>query len=457
MEDGAFAQITPDSTLGSENSTVTSTGAVDQINGGATRGANLFHSFQEFNIEEGRAAYFTNPTGIENILSRVTGANPSNIMGTLGVAGGNANLFLINPNGIIFGQNARLDVRGSFVATTANAIGLSNGDFFSTNSGEPLPNQLLNVNPNAFFFNQIAVQAIINRSTVTNRGLAVPQGRSLLLVGGDVRLEGGQLSALGGRVELGGLASPGSIGLNDSQGSLSFPDGMERADVYLTNLGSNSARVNVAPSNSGSIAITARNVDIAGGSLLSGGLGIGVGFPGTEAVGGISLNATGGINITNSLIFNGGGIGPVVKGGDVNITTESLSLSNGARLATITLGQGNAGNIQVNASDSVFVSGGSVLQTQTIGQGDAGDINIIAGDISFDGVTSGAYSSVELPQIVGDRKGVISISRGDPSLLPMVQYCFPVLLDKEMPEIYICRLMTRSRSPIASSLALWES
>lgn len=129
-EGSALAQITPDTTLGNENSTVTSTGEVDSINGGATRGANLFHSFGEFNINEGRAAVFTNPTGIENILTRVTGANPSNILGTLGVAG-NANLFLMNPNGIIFGANARLDIGGSFVGTTANAITFGEQGFFS--------------------------------------------------------------------------------------------------------------------------------------------------------------------------------------------------------------------------------------------------------------------------------------------------------------------------------------
>ena len=113
--ESALAQITPDTTLGSENSTVTSTGEVDSINGGWARGANLFHSFQEFNIDEGRAAVFTNPVGIENILTRVTGANPSNIFGTLGVRGGNANLFLINPNGIIFGPSSRLAVGLSLI------------------------------------------------------------------------------------------------------------------------------------------------------------------------------------------------------------------------------------------------------------------------------------------------------------------------------------------------------
>jgi filamentous hemagglutinin family protein len=135
----AFAQIIPDTTLGTQNSTVTSTGAVDRINGGATRGANLFHSFVEFNVGNGRSVFFTNPAGIENILTRVTGTNASNILGTLGVTGGNANVFLINPNGIIFGQNARLDVGGSFVASTASSLNFADGSIFSATAPQTTP------------------------------------------------------------------------------------------------------------------------------------------------------------------------------------------------------------------------------------------------------------------------------------------------------------------------------
>ncbi|MGK7934965.1 MAG: filamentous hemagglutinin N-terminal domain-containing protein, partial [Xenococcaceae cyanobacterium] len=112
----AVAQITPDSSLGAENSVVESSGNRDTINGGAIRDANLFHSFQEFNVEVGKEAYFANPDGIANIFSRVTGNNISDIQGVLGVLDGNANLFFLNPNGIIFGENASLDVGGSFVA-----------------------------------------------------------------------------------------------------------------------------------------------------------------------------------------------------------------------------------------------------------------------------------------------------------------------------------------------------
>ncbi|MEM6404905.1 MAG: filamentous hemagglutinin N-terminal domain-containing protein, partial [Cyanobacteria bacterium P01_D01_bin.116] len=97
------AQLIPDNTLGKENSLVNTVDSLtNQINGGVIRGSNLFHSFKEFNINNGKSVYFSNPSAIENILTRVTGKNPSEIFGKLGVLG-NANLFLINPNGIIFG------------------------------------------------------------------------------------------------------------------------------------------------------------------------------------------------------------------------------------------------------------------------------------------------------------------------------------------------------------------
>ncbi|EGJ31506.1 MULTISPECIES: filamentous hemagglutinin N-terminal domain-containing protein [Moorena] len=109
-----LAQITPDSTLGDENSQVTPNqtirgAAADLIEGGAIRDSNLFHSLIEFNVGNGQRVYFANPDGITNILTRVTGSTLSQILGTLGV-NGSANLFLLNPNGIAFGSNARLEV-----------------------------------------------------------------------------------------------------------------------------------------------------------------------------------------------------------------------------------------------------------------------------------------------------------------------------------------------------------
>ncbi len=197
VSQGVLAQIVPDNTLGAEGSVVTPdviNGIQgDRIDGGAPRGANLFHSFQEFNVGEGRGAYFANPTGIENILTRVTGSNASNILGRLGVLGG-ANLFLLNPQGIVFGLNASLDIQGSFVATTAERIQLGDSGYFS--AAQPLLSSLLSVSPGALFFSQVANQpgSIINQGNLTTgkhftlrAGNLDLQGQ--LLAGGDLTLQ----------------------------------------------------------------------------------------------------------------------------------------------------------------------------------------------------------------------------------------------------------------------------
>ena len=124
----SHSQVVPDDTLGAESSSINSIDDLRQaIEGGAIRGENLFHSFEQFAIQEGLRVDFSNPAGIENIFSRVTGGSASEILGTLGVEG-SANLFLMNPNGIVFGNDAVIDVGGSFLATTAESIDFNSGD-----------------------------------------------------------------------------------------------------------------------------------------------------------------------------------------------------------------------------------------------------------------------------------------------------------------------------------------
>jgi filamentous hemagglutinin family protein len=428
------SNIVPDNTLGTESSVVTPNVDIngiksEQISGGASRGSNLFHSFQEFNIKDGQGAYFTNPVGIENILSRVTGVNTSSILGKLGVLG-NANLFLINPNGIIFGKNASLDVKGSFVATTANAIEFENKEFF--NASDPnVPSALLTVNPSAFLFNQIANQPI-NSIQVNQTSLSVSNGKNLLLVGDDIKLNQGSLEAPGGRVELGGLVGEGSVGLNvDNNLRLNFPEGVARAEVSLTN----DSDVYVRASDGGSIALTAHNLNMSGNSKLLAGIESGLGSINSQG-GDIEINATGTISLTDlTLIANTIRPGAVGKAGDIIITTGSLSLLSGAQLQSRTRGQGSAGNVTITARDtisfdgvinnggstsgittavespetvgnagdinitsrSVSVMNGAGLQTTSFGQGSAGSVNINARDtVSFDGVnTDGRPSFVE--------------------------------------------------------------
>ncbi|MGI0487274.1 filamentous hemagglutinin N-terminal domain-containing protein [Pantanalinema rosaneae CENA516] len=181
----AHAQLIPDRTLGNEPSVVTPNVLIrgsrgDRIEGGAQRGVNLFHSFQDLNVAELQRVYFANPVGIENILTRVTGTNPSHILGTLGVDGV-ANLFLLNPNGILFGQNARLDIAGSFVASTADRLVFGQGLEFSAVNPQAAPLLTINLRP--------GLQYGSNPGTITNTG-NLTVGQDLTLAGGNLLLQG---------------------------------------------------------------------------------------------------------------------------------------------------------------------------------------------------------------------------------------------------------------------------
>lgn len=190
--DRALAQIVPDDTLGAEGSRIVRDVLIrgergDRIEGGAARGVNLFHSFEAFNVLGGERVYFDNPAAIENIFSRVTGNDVSDIRGTLGVDG-LANLYLLNPNGILFGPNARLDIGGSFLATTADRFLFPNGEEFSAVDPQAPPLLMVNV--------PIGLQHGANP-----QGLIESQG--ILSTGGDLTLDAGRLE-LQGQLQAGG-------------------------------------------------------------------------------------------------------------------------------------------------------------------------------------------------------------------------------------------------------------
>ncbi|MFS0513313.1 beta strand repeat-containing protein [Nostoc sp. UIC 10607] len=391
----AQAQITPDNTLGTEASQLDPNVLIndtlgDKINGGATRGGNLFHSFSEFNIEDGQRVYFANPTGVENILTRVTGGNASNIFGTLGVDGA-ANLFLINPNGILFGENAQLDVQGSFVGTTANGVQFGNqGNFSATNPQAP---PLLTINPSALLFNQLNQGGITNQSQAPAginpsgqnvTGLRVADGQNLLLVGGNININGGAIRAYGGNIELAALAAPGTVGLNitdKNSANLVIPDDVERADVSL----SNGAEINVRGADGGNIKINARNVNLTEQSKLRAGIDIGLGTPNSQG-GDVVINATATTTLTElSFIANVIEERAFGKSGDINITTGSLNLVNNSTLNASTYGQGNAGSVFIQAKDGVSLTGGADIKN-SVEQGAVGNgssIEIQTGSLSL--------------------------------------------------------------------------
>ena len=380
VNDCAKAQIIPDNTLEDESSVVMPlipNSPVEQITGGATRGANLFHSFQEFNVNNGQAAYFQSPTGIENIISRVTGGNHSEILGRLGVLG-NANLFLINPNGIIFGPNARLNIGGSFVATTANAIGFSNQGFFNATAPNLPP--VLTVNPSALLFNQIVSQPITNQSVA---GLQLPANRSLLLVGGDVNLEGGKLIAPSGRVQLGGLAEAGKVGLivDGNNLGLSFPVGVRLSDISLTN----KAVIDASFNGSGDIQVQGRRVALTDSSEIV------TNTLESERGGTLAVRAAETVEVIGGsrLLAETQGTGAA---GDLTIETGRLIIQDGAQVAAGSFNGGQGGTLSVRAAELVELRGTaklangeqvpSRLLTQAEGTGAAGDLRIETGQMT---------------------------------------------------------------------------
>ncbi|NEO36094.1 MAG: filamentous hemagglutinin N-terminal domain-containing protein [Moorea sp. SIOASIH] len=344
-----LAQIIPDSTLGDENSQVTPNqtirGAVaDLIEGGAIRDSNLFHSFLEFNVGNGQRVYFANPDGITNILTRVTGSTLSQILGTLGV-NGSANLFLLNPNGINFGANASLDVAGSFFASTADSAVFDNGFNFSATDPNAPPLLTINI-PTGLQYG--SNPGSVN---VTGATLGIETGQTMALLGGEVNLNGATLQVPGGRVELGGLSTPGTVTLNGAT-SVSFPDGVERGDVSLTN----GSLVDVTNVSGGDITINSANFEMSA-SELQAGLTSGASIPDAVA-GNITINANGNTNLSDrSLIANDLETLAIGNGGNIELTTRALTITGGSRVQTVTNSHGASGDIEINANGEINISG----------------------------------------------------------------------------------------------------
>jgi len=437
MSDAAYAQRRPvtDNTLGRENSRIIPNVEIngvlsDVIVDGAQRGTTRFHSFEEFHVEQNRGIYFDAP-GVENILSRVTGGNSSEIFGTLGVIGSNANLFLINPNGIIFGPDARLDVNGSFVATTANAIELGERGIFS--ASEPEDSSLLRVRPTAFLFNQIANQPL--NSITVNGELTVPVNQSLLLVGGNpspsaaatgrVLLNGGRLAASSGRVDVAAIAEPGEVrlGLQNGLLFLRFPNDLERSPISLIN----SSEIDVRGIPGGDISIYADTFDLLNTSFLQGGIDPNDGFVG-ERAGDIVVNASGRVSLNQASAIGNSVLGnpdddernSQGRAGNIRITANDLFLDGNTPAGLTRLASrlrpnasGRGGNIFVSVVGQVSLTNGAAITTTTAGDGNAGNIRITGDRIHFDGQTENLVSDPETGDTFRSGSSVFSAVRGE--------------------------------------------
>jgi filamentous hemagglutinin family protein len=347
------------------------------ITGGLNRGQNLFHSFQDFSVPTGGSATFINPVGNKAIITRVTGNLFSDIDGIVNSQG--ANFFLINPNGIVFGTNAQLNVGQTFVGSTANSIDLKdaggNSYQFGIN-GNDAP--LLTIDPNTLLTPARLIMGGGNGeiTTLGTIGTTNPD-ESIGLIGGNVTIDGGRINAVGGRVEVGGLSAAGTIELGGDGNSsrVQFPTNVMRSDVALINGG----RIYVPGNGGGDINITARNIDLSGGSSLVSGI-ADTGTP-TTVAGDIKLNATGEVFGSNSYIFNLVGPNSNGTGGNISIDAGSISLEDASGVLVATFGQGDGGNLVVNANNgSVSLQDNASIQSTTLGVGNAGNVSVTAKD-----------------------------------------------------------------------------
>jgi filamentous hemagglutinin family protein len=399
------AQITPDATLGNESSQINSNVLIknsnaDQINGGATRGTNLFHSFSEFNIKDGQRVYFANPSGVLNILTRVTGKDASSIFGTLGVDG-NANLFLMNPNGILFGKNAQLDVRGSFLGTTANSVIFPGGAEFSAKNPQAPPLLTINLPIGLQLGSQpggITSQAGIRDSQGNAVGGLTVGGGTLAFMGGEITLDDSVLFAPNGQVKLGAVGGDTTVGLNVN-GSLlgfKFPENFGRAPISLTNArifatGTNGAieifggKIGLNNSfifgnNGGSITVDATQLNLDNGTQI---------VSDTNSVtkgGDIQIQASDAVTLANSSsIFSNSRPSATGAGGDVTINAGKITVTGDgtaeriAGISTSSSGKGDGGNLTLNAKESVNINGG-FISASTGGAGNGGDLTVQATD-----------------------------------------------------------------------------
>ena len=442
LSSATHGQVIPDTSLGEDSSVVTPQQLRDLIEGGAIRGENLFHSFSEFSIPEGQQVYFANPDNISNILTRVTGNNVSEIFGTLGVDGG-ANLFLINPNGIVFGENASLDVSGSFLATTAESLIFDDGEFSAVNPDEP-PLLTVNFTP--------GLQYGVDAGEIDNQGiLEVGNGRNISLSGQQVS-HSGALIAPGGLIEVSGTeidftgtvntrATDGSVGIfvidsnnfsiqpNETISGEFISQALANSNVVLQADNDITVDDNITSQTNNNLTFqTGRSLSILDNYTIS------------LAGGDINIEAASQINLaTNSQIITGNAAG---NGGNINLTASGdittgflisgfINNPGVARLESDFVpvntlpGTDNAGNINVTSSNGAISSTNFVLANALGEAGDivfdaAGDITFTApgeldrlGDISTVGAVSGHLQITTEETLLADDVRIINRIGGD--------------------------------------------
>jgi filamentous hemagglutinin family protein len=398
-----------------------------------TNGPNLFHSFSDFSVPTNGSVVFdlTGSPNVANIFSRVTGNNPSTIDGRIETPAA-VNLFLLNPRGIIFGPEAKLDIGGAFLATTAERIQFADGTgFAATTPAAPL---LTISTPIGLQFGNTpaAIQQL-------GSDLRLPDGNPIALLGGGILIEAGQVTSRDGRVAIGSFGSGAQVAI-DSSFRLSSGDQTPLQDISLTR----GAMLNVDGDSGGYIQVQGRHITLNDAIITNNAF--------LDALGGeTTITAQGNLTIgglgpgdRNSSIRTQIGTDTIGRGSDIKIQADSIRLTDGGQVVSGLYGaKGQGGNIQVVANTIEAIGsipntyipsgfsnslgggasgqgGNTTIQAQKIrlidggqiahgiyaAEGQGGDLTVIAPDITAIGTSAdGLLSSAFVNSIGGGASG----------------------------------------------------
>jgi filamentous hemagglutinin family protein len=369
----ARADVVTDGSLGSAAALSGPDYAITE-NLGQRSGTNLFHSFSEFNLETSERATFSGSSAITNVIARVTGG-VSTIDGTVASTIGAADVFLINPSGIVFGSNASLDLGGSFHASTADELVFADGTRFSgeLSGGSVLSSAV----PSAFGF------LGGNPAFLLSFGiLDVDSGKSLTLTSGSLAIDNSVLSAPGGQIQLASVAGAGDIALPGANQVTSPVSSFSDLSVI-------DATVSIdSPGGGGTLQIQGGEVIIDNSSITAGVTGSGTG-------GTLTINATG-----------------------------DLDVSNFSLVAADTTANGNAGTVEIAVGRSLNITFGGLISGDTFASGTAGSISVTAGNIFIDEAGADSVTGIASDSLsnatgnggtvtVGVEEAIIIISGGE--------------------------------------------
>ncbi|MEH2456618.1 S-layer family protein [Nostoc sp.] len=464
---------------GTTNTIVNPNGNNFTILNGIEKGNNLFHSFSNFSVPTGGSARFDliNTPNITTIFSRVTGGNVSNIDGLIRTLNSSnpVSLFLMNPAGIVFGGNARLNIGGSFVGTTANSIKFSDGTEFSATNSDAPPLLTISV-PIGLQLGQnsggITVQGSGHRLsggyfTPLDRsqnpiGLQVGAGNTLALIGGRVTFSGGIVAVNeGGHLEVGSV-SAGQVRLNSTLAGWvgDYSAVQQFNDIHLAQ-----QSLLDASGSGDSTQLQGRNISLTEGStVLSQNLG-------AQSSGGITVHATETLNLTGNTadkrlpsliqIENLG----TSQTGDIIISAAQLSLQNGGRINTATFAPAPGGNITINVAGLITVDGSvptnpsfaSSIEASTWNSNNAGNLTISTGNLR---ILNGGYitsssnmGSGQTGIVRVNAQDLIEIAGNDPIILSPSGLASAALSSGNANQIFVntSRLVVRDGGLLGSS------